>query len=70
VSLDIGTLTLYTGSGPTANIRIDSRPNKPGGDEFLCCTNSGVRRPCRELKTVRRQGSGTRGHCVLVEVLQ
>ena len=30
----------------------------------------GCERPCRELKTVRRQESGTRGRCVPVETSQ
>ena len=41
--VDLGTLTLYTGTGPAANINIDTRPYEPGSNELQCCSDSWVR---------------------------
>ena len=35
MALYLGSLALGTGSGPSADVRIDARPYIPGGDEFL-----------------------------------
>ena len=40
MSVDLGTLTLYTGLSPMTNVGVDTRPNKARGDEFLCSTNT------------------------------
>ena len=40
VSLDLGTLTTYAGASPLTNIRVDTRPDEPGRDEFLSCSNA------------------------------
>ena len=42
VSLDLGTLTVYAGASPAANIRVNARPNEPRGEEFLGGSNSWV----------------------------
>ena len=42
VFLYLGVLTLYARMSPATNIRIDSRPNKEGGDQILSCSDAGV----------------------------
>ena len=43
VSLNFGTLALYTGTGPVVNISIDTRPYKLGHNELLGCSDSWMR---------------------------
>ena len=50
VSLDLGTLALYTGTGPAANICIDTRPYEPGRDELLGCSDSWMGQTMKGVK--------------------
>ena len=43
MSLDLSTLALYARASPAANISIDTGPNEAGGDQFLSCSDAGVR---------------------------
>ena len=50
MSLDLGTLTLYAGASPVANIGIDTRPYEPGSDELLGCSDSWVGQTMQRVK--------------------
>ena len=42
VSLNLGSLTMYASASPSTYIRVDTRPDEPGSDELLSCSNAGV----------------------------
>ena len=48
--LDLGSLTMYMGVRPTANIGDYDRPYKPDSSRFIRCTVLGQERPLRESK--------------------
>ena len=50
MSLNLGTLTPYTGTSPAANISIDTRPYEPGGDELLGSPDSWMRETMKRVK--------------------
>ena len=70
VSLNLGTLTLYARASPATYIGIDTRQYESGNDELLGCSDSWMRQTVSESNTMRRHASGTRGHCVAVDVSQ
>ena len=42
MSLDLCTLTPYARTRPAPDIRVDTSPYKPSGDQFLGGSNAGV----------------------------
>ena len=48
--LNLGMLSLYTGTGPVANICIDTGPYKPGRNELPGCLDSWMRQTMKGFK--------------------
>ena len=56
VLLSLGTLALYTGTGPAVNIRIDTRLYNPERNELLGCSDSWMRQTMK-IKGVKHSMS-------------